>query len=91
LEIKERLWGCAPYKCLIATSGFKKYDMISEIRGSIIGYKKLLELVNTSIVQVEKLPTLLYLNHQNQLLLSPKNISKYLFDHPANRNNAPKK
>jgi hypothetical protein len=59
--------------------------MISEIRGSIISYKKLLELVNTGTVQAEKLPTLLYLNHQSQLVISPKNITKYLFDHPANR------
>jgi hypothetical protein len=59
--------------------------MISEIRGSIISYKKLLELVNKGTVQAEKLPTLLYLNHQSQLVISPKNITKYLFDHPANR------
>ena len=70
------------YKCLVARSGYSKYDVIGEVRGSVISYGKLRRLVEDKIVALDKLPLLLYLNHHIQLLLSPKNVAKYLFTNP---------
>jgi hypothetical protein len=70
----------SPY--LVARSTFSKYDVLLEVRGSIISYPRLLRLVQEGKVERAKLPTLLYLNFEQQLLLSPKNIAKYLFTAP---------
>lgn len=67
------------YPYLVARSAFSKYDVLLEVRGSIISYPRLLRLVQEGKVETARLPTLLYLNFEQQLLLSPKNIAKYLF------------
>ena len=38
LEVVERTQGNESYRCLVAKSAYNKYDIISEVRGSIIGY-----------------------------------------------------
>lgn len=68
---------------VLAKTPFRKYDIISEIRGSVIGYGKLKELIETKTVEKSKLPLLLYLNAEKKYLMSPKNITKYLFSNPC--------
>lgn len=70
------------YPYLVARSTFSKYDVLLEVRGSIISYPRLLRLVQEGKVESARLPTLLYLNFEQQLLLSPKNVAKYLFTTP---------
>jgi hypothetical protein len=64
---------------LVARSPFTKFDVLLEVRGSIISYSRLRRLVQEGRVESARLPPLLYLNYEQQLLLSPKNIAKYLF------------
>jgi len=78
------------YKTLLAKSHFNKYDMILELRGSIIKYDTLRRIIEEKIVNQARLPLLLYLNWESKYLLSPKNISKYLFTHPFYSKNAGK-
>lgn len=82
LSVAWRQRAGANYQCLVTTSPFQKYDILAEIRGSVISYSKLRRVVEEGKVEVRRLPTLLYLNHQHQFLLSPKNITKYLFTAP---------
>ena len=48
----------------------------------MITFDKLMGLISNKVVDSNKLPTLLYLNPQQKYLLSPKNITKYLFNNP---------
>ncbi len=48
----------------MAKSNFNKFDIITEIRGSIIGYKKLVKIIEEGKVDRTKLPILLYLNFE---------------------------
>ena len=63
-------------------SSYEKYDIIAEIRGSVINFDKLKDLINKKQVEKDKLPTLLFLSPEQKYLLSPKNITKYLFSSP---------
>lgn len=38
LEVVEKTQGNESYCCLVTKSSYSKYDIISEVRGSIIGY-----------------------------------------------------
>jgi hypothetical protein len=44
-------------------------------------------LIEKGTVEKERLPLLLYLNAETKYLLSPKNITKYLFCNPCYRKN----
>jgi hypothetical protein len=82
LQVSECRLGGVAYQCLLAKSAFSKYDILAEVRGSIISYERLRRVVAEGRVDCQRLPTLLYLNHEQQLLISPKNITKYLFTRP---------
>lgn len=82
LDIVRKNFENLSYQALISKTSFKAYDIISEVRGSVIGQDKLRALLNEKIIEKTKLPLLLYLNAELKFLLSPKNITKYLFTHP---------
>jgi hypothetical protein len=82
LQVAQRLTGTTAYQCLVARSGFSKYDVVAEVRGAVISYGRLRQAVEEGRVERRRLPLLLYLNFDQQLLLSPKNIAKYLFTAP---------
>ena len=48
----------------------------------MIRYDRLRDLIEAKKVDKTKLPLLLYLNAETKYLISPKNITKYLFRHP---------
>jgi hypothetical protein len=66
----------------VTTTDYAKYDCILELRGSVIRYENLKRVVQEGKVKVNRLPLLLYLNLEKGYLLSPKNIGRYLFQHP---------
>jgi hypothetical protein len=43
-------------------AAYKKFDIVAEVRGSIIGYKKLKKIIEDRVVDQSRLPVLLYLN-----------------------------
>lgn len=53
----------------------------------MIRYDKLRALIEGKVVDKSRLPLLLYLNAETKYLLSPKNITRYLFGHPGYRLN----
>jgi hypothetical protein len=57
--------------------------MIAEVRGSVISSTKLNGLLADGKVAKESLPVLIHLNPAEKWLISPKNISKYLFRVPG--------
>jgi len=67
---------------MVTRSNFSTFDVMMEIRGSIISYGRLKQVITDGLVPLQRLPVLLYLNHEEKLLLSPKNIGKYLFTAP---------
>jgi hypothetical protein len=85
LEIREKAEGDKKYQTVFAKGGYEKYDTIAEVRGSVIGYDKLMGLLEKGIVKRDSLPLLLYLNSDHKYLLSPKNITRFLFNHPLHR------
>lgn len=85
LAVEHRQYAGLTYQCLVTRSTFRKYDILAEVRGSIIRYTRLRQVVEQGLVDRMRLPVLLYLNHQSQLLLSPKNHTRYLFTAPAGR------
>ena len=70
------------YQGIMTKSSYEKYDIIAEIRGSVINFDKLKDLINKKQVEKDKLPTLLFLSPEQKYLLSTKNITKYLFSSP---------
>lgn len=64
LSVEQKIHEGVSYYCLVTRSAFEKYDIIAEVRGSIISYGRLREVVEKGKVDRYRLPILLYLNHQ---------------------------
>ena len=69
------------YQALVAKHGFKENDIIIEVRGSIIKSSTLQHLLEAGKMKKESLPLLVKLGSED-LLLSPKNTAKYVFEAP---------
>jgi len=82
LAVAEKVVEGKSYMGILAKSSFEKYDIIAEIRGSLIRESKVEQLVANKEVDPKELPSLLYLQSDEKYLLRPKNITKYIFSHP---------
>lgn len=79
LDIRLAEFGGQKYRGVFSRTTFKPFDIIAEVRGSVIRLSKLKALISSETVNLSRLPLLLYFDSSRKLLISPKNISAYIF------------